>query len=741
MRTLWLFIPLLACATTGRLAAQASLPPELQGARLAIAAGRIDDAVHLALRYTSHHPRDAQGFLVLGDAYFKRMPVGRFQALRAYEQAERVAPDDPRPPYAYAQVGLWLGGDDGEAEAKKGLERVLELEPRYQDAWDEWLTLLRNSGSRRRMRERLDAFANDPVVRGRIALLDIEEERYPAADSLLDVALAADSTNAAWLALRAQSAFEAGDTLGGWAFYRRALAHADLDSTDALWHQVVGIAWPSEIRAWAAGVPPARKRGWLEAFWARRNPDLFAGVNHRVAEHFARLRYARKNYPLLHPLISYHRSQVGRAMSLEPSAGERAYNLLCEEYEVLVPSHPTIPHVDRMALAGANLPHSNDPGVPMPGVSRASDRARVSLYPFAAAESIMEGRSLGPGVEASTFVSLNLNLLSVDSVAARIGYNLATGLDDRGVMYLRFGAPDEEYVGGKNTADPRCNSPDVERWNYAEYGEVRFARPSAFSHGLRTVPDMVFRAMNERQFEAVQTGLTRDASSEPAPLDFGVWTAQFADSVDVSRTDVVVVSTRGSAAASLVGMLSPGTAHSAAEGIVTLDARPGRYVLLAQAEDSGRLGRQTLSIEVKRFDSGPVISELLLAPAWTAPITDRAAMLERVERALVFPQGSAIRSYAEVYGLRPTAGLVRFRVQYELLKTGSPERDIRLENWPDAIRLEFVRERPAGVPAVPEVLDITPDRVPPGRYLLRVRVRDLVAGADAGRATIAFAVR
>lgn len=61
----------------------------------------------------------------------------------------------------------------------------------------------------------------------------------------------------------------------------------------------------------------------------------------------------------------------------------------------------------------------------------------------------------------------------MDSVAARIGYNLATGLDDRGVMYLRFGPPDKSFVGGKNDVDPKCSVPDVERWQYAEYGEVR----------------------------------------------------------------------------------------------------------------------------------------------------------------------------------------------------------------------------------------------------------------------------
>ena len=453
--------------------AQDSLPEPLRQVRASIAAGKIDDAIHLAERYTGDHARDARGFVALGDAWMQQMPAGRFRAARAYEEAQRLAPGDPEPPYRYAQAGLWLGGDDGEDMARRGLERVLELDPLYPGAWDQWLTLFRNGGSRKRMGERLARWSSDPVVRSRLALLAIEDERYDDADALLDSALAADSTNTAWLALRAQSAFEAGDTLGGWTFYRRALAHADLDSTDALWRQVIGIARPYEVNLWSNGVRPAEKRAWLETFWARRNPNLFAGVNHRVAEHFARLRYARKNYPLLHPLISYHRSQVARAMNLEPSFGERAFYQRCEMYEVLLPPHLRL----RVMGSDPGWDSTTQPGVTQVlGVSRASDRARISQDPVG----ILAGTSfewMVPHVVATTlFTPLNLDLRSMDSVATRIGYNLATGLDDRGVMYLRLGPPEQDFVGANNAADPTCNTRDVERWRYDEYGEVRFAR-------------------------------------------------------------------------------------------------------------------------------------------------------------------------------------------------------------------------------------------------------------------------
>lgn len=732
-RFAWLLATLCLCPSLA--IAQDSLPAQLREAQASIAAGRIDDAIHLADRYTRDHPRDVQGFLVLGDAWFKQMPVGRFRAAQAYKEAQRLAPTLPEPPYRYAQVGLWLGGDDGESMAQLGLERTIELDPLYGAAWDQWLTLFRNAGSRRRIAEHLASHAADPVIRSRLAQLAIEDERYGDANRLLDSALDADSTNTAWLALRAQSAFEANDTISGWSFYRRALAHADRDSTDALWHQAIGIARPWEVQAWAAGIPRPEKRAWLEGFWARRNPNLFSGINHRLAEHFARLRYARSHYPLVHPLISYHRSQIARAMDLEPSTGERAFYQRCEMYEVQVPQ------VMPMRIVVMKDRIDMPPELSPPGVSRATDQARINPDPSAMLAGTPFESFIPLGVAQSLFAPLNLDLKSVDSVAARIGYNLATGLDDRGVMYLRLGPPDQDFIGANNAADPQCNTHDVERWGYAEYGEVRFARPSAFSRGERDVPDMVFRAMNERQFTAVQAGLTQDASSEPAPLDFGVWTAQFANPADAASTDLVVVSTRGALAASLVGTVRTGSGSIDSAGVVTLLGRPGQYVLLAQAEDSSRLGRQTLRIELRPFDR-LAVSELLLAPAWAELNPDRTAMLSHVQRDLVFAHGSPIRSYAEVYGLSRTGESVRYRVSYEVLRTNAPGRDILRADWPGATRFEFRRERRVDARgAANEVLDITPEQTPPGQYLLRLRVEDLDTGASAGRATIAFVVR
>ena len=723
--------------------AEGTVPAELLAARSALDSGRVEDAIDIAEGYMYGHRHDPRGHLALGDA-LAQLHSGRLRALRAYREARRLAPADPEPPYRMVQLALELGGADGERIAAENLERVLALDPFYGDAWNEWLLLFRNDGKRRDMIERLEPYAGDPKVRVRIALLLIENEEHAAADSLIDSALRADSMNVAWLALRAQSALEAGDTLVGIGFYQRALASAPRDSTDALWRHVIGIATPSEVRAWQAGIPAEQKGAWLRSFWARRHPNLFRGVNERVVQHFARWRVARRKFPLLHPLLTYHRSAAGRGLNLEPSVGEREFHQRCEVYQAL-PSY-----------AGRGR-------VPLPGVARARDRARVSMgelshltrTEIAEAEvdtklrlarnepTALAGGGGDPFRFAPTlYAPLGLDVRSVDSTAGRVGYNLATGLSDRGIMYLRFGDPNQALLGGDNSADPRCNTTELERWRYAEWGEVRFSKPNAFSEGLRTVPEMVFRPMNQEQFEVMELGLTRDAPDEPAPLEFGVWTAQFRSAWDAGETDLIVVSTRGALAATLVPALGGARGvHRRASGRVALTDVPGEYLLVAHAQDEGKLGRQSLRAELRGFHDAPSLSDLLLSKAWNADAPTRDEMVEQLEPELEFSGGETVRTYAEVYGLGADAGRVRYHGSYLLLRTSDPARDAKRETWQDAVSFDFDRNRPVpenGVSA--EVLDISPEWTPEGTYLLRLEVRDLVTGRPAGRATIAFKV-
>ncbi|HYK11522.1 MAG TPA: hypothetical protein VEV39_12035, partial [Gemmatimonadales bacterium] len=276
---------------------------------------------------------------------------------------------------------------------------------------------------------------------------------------------------------------------------------------------------------------------------------------------------------------------------------------------------------------------------------------------------------------------------------------------------------------------------------YDGIGEVRFGpvTPDAFGD---MGGEIAYRPMNDVQNEAMKQALTRDASSEPAPLQFGVWFAQFRDSLNPHLTDLVVITTKGEVAATLVGTIGGdrGVRQSDA-GYVTIHDRPGPYTVLADARVADTLGRQTLGSRLRSWDSLPAVSDLLTDDVWTGGDMGRGAALDHVRRDLTFLSGNVVRSYAEIYGLPHPSGIARYHASYQLLKTSDPQRDIALPDWPRATKFEFERQVPSyGRDFVVENLDIDPQRLPTGRYLLRLFVSD-ENGAPIGRSTVAFEVK
>jgi len=617
-------------------------PSPLAAAESALAHRALDRAVSLASSYTYRHPDDPRGWMVLGKARLARSSGSAEHRLQAIWAFRKVLATEPANLEAWDLMGraaMLLGGLDGERISRDAFEHLVTLAPEDPDAWANWLILYRGRGERARMRRILERHGSLPEVRARTARLLIEEEHYDSANAVLDRLLRDDPFHPGYLALRAQSAFEAGDTATGDAAYARALHAADRDDRGILWSQVIGIASPAEIRAWEAGVPPALREGFLASFWARRNPDLFAGWNRRIAEHFARLREARRRFPLLHPLSAYQRNDTTRALEARPSAAENLFYLMCEAQEF--------------------------PGAPM----SSEDRRRVP-FPESGFWSHPTGaqrEALGAMMPGELDSRMGLvapfarGISDIDPTAAHAGYNLRTGLDDRGVAYLRFGAPAHRAIGANNAEIGACRIFDLERWDYPGIGAVRFFRPSAV--GGR-VSDMVFRPQNEAQFGGTVAALTRDATSVPAILPFGMWLAEFANAEDARRTDLAVFATRSVVAAQLVaGMGEPAPPEFDSLALVTLTAPPGPYVLEVNARSGDSLGRLQRFERMRDFSEGRQLSSLVLAQAWSDTSVARRGVFAHAQRDLVFEPRSVIRAYSEVYGLSPAeSGTVRYRV-------------------------------------------------------------------------------
>ncbi len=361
-------------------------PPELAQAESLLAAGRLAPARALTERLAQTHRDDPATLTLLGRVWLDWPVFGRYRAESLLERAGALAPQDPEPFYYLGQVGLTLGADDGEAIARRGLVRALALEPDYRDAWSLWTTLYRGRRERAEMVHALARHAGVYSVDLRRVELLVELRRYAEAVALLDSLRAALPADPVPRALLARTRYEQGrDREGEW-YYGEALARAQADTGNLLWHQVRSIATPEERNAYAQ-LAPEEREAFLRLFWARRNPDIRDSVNRRIGEHFRRLAQAHEIFALLHPQSRWYHSRGWR--SLQGGVGAPSSSL----------------HLDtiRTELAKIRQPRVGDPAV---------------------------AAGIAPRLDESTQETLNLE----------------DGLDDRGRILVRYGLPNQRYV-------------------------------------------------------------------------------------------------------------------------------------------------------------------------------------------------------------------------------------------------------------------------------------------------------
>ena len=645
-----------------------------------LAAQRLPEARRAAEHWITQRPDDPHAHLALGRVWQAWPTVGRYQALAEFRTAERLAPDDTAPLWGQVEVGYRLGSDEGEAIARGALIRLLEVRPDDDAAWERFLELYHDDAVWRRADRALALHPDDPAAALRRGVIAVALEEPARADSLATGVLARRGPDvSAWL-VRAAASFQLGRDSTGYAWYDRALAHADIDSSGVLWDNVRLIATPDEAARFAAtGLGDARR--FFLWFWGKRDPNLVTPWNERIAEHFRRLAYARRHFQLLHPLSLYHRSATARGLA---AAGLRS---LQRQFVAVEPQLVPVAS-ERLALAAGLGPEPRD---------------------------------------------------AADQPGERSIYGL-TGLDARGLVWLRHGAPDTRLTKARDPLRsldlPGVSALDAEAWRY-ETASVAFTRATA-SAGLQLGGDYIFTPTTARQAADTRRLLETDRTRLGAPLSPRVWVAFFRGRTP-GRTEVYYRSAPDTAGVALWDERGVAAALAAGPGLLRVSVPPGRYDFGLDVDSAGVLGRIRGAVTVPHFRRarGPMLSSLILGA--TDSSGDREAVLAAGPADLVYRAGASLAAYAEIYGLAADErGVARYLARYSFVPVRSWV--ARLLGTRHPVVFEFTRETPA-TDVTPERLVLDPRRMSPGRYRVTLGVTDVVRNVKAESVAVEITVR
>jgi hypothetical protein len=225
--------------------------------------------------------------------------------------------------------------------------------------------------------------------------------------------------------------------------------------------------------------------------------------------------------------------------------------------------------------------------------------------------------------------------------------------------------------------------------------------------------------------------MTSDRSSLPAPLEFGFWFARFRHGREPARTELILIPEADLAAS---GVLWDGAGRELARGDgsagqpIRLTSPPGRLLLALDAERADSLGRYRGIIELPEFGGDTLaLSDVLVTGPLDVRAADRDAAAAAAVPSLTLSHDRPFAIYLEAYGLAAEGGVHRFLVSYELRQQRGWL--ARLLGGGKRIALQFERIVPASTSDLTvEALQVDAGDVAPGRYMLTVRVRDLVTG-------------
>ena len=680
---------------------------------------RNDPVLHLRLGFIAYR----LGELTRGKSHYDA-------AASEFEWASELRPDFPYAWYGLGLAELALGehaslaienirqmlGKDYLSKAARAFARAAEADPSFASA----VVDLANTALVQRIRPRLEVALNAVRIAagspaGRYAELQLVRGRVEREAGEADSALAAfrsyiivGGDSGVGLLELARTSYFARRAPQGWQAYfagARATTSAQaltLYRTDLSW-----IADSAELTAFDGLPDGAARARWLEQFWTRRDVVEARDVGERLAEHYRRWFYARRNFRLVSRHRHYDITERYRSPQLE-----------FDDRGVIYLRHG---EPDRRArLADATLE-------PNESWMYRRQQGGDLIFHFVARDDASDYKLLESLVDVLGFSrAVHAATGSDPAVSA-----LYESRDDFGPLYQRI-ARSQRAPGGELAQDRQLGRRSIAVGTTSDSYEQRFDQPldvvtSEFvvgAGGSTTSAGQVLHLVFA--IPADRLAPERGEDGVRYPLRFRVVVSDSADRV-VARLDTLRV----------FGARQPLRSPSFLTGRLALPVPAGEYHyrLLVTSPDGAAGDLVTDSLRVETLDPNArtlAVSDVVVGRDGSGLVWVPAGDTVRLNPLNRFPERSAAELYYEIYGL--SAGAV-YHTVVRLDKEGGRSVFSAIGRLfgggRSPVLLEF--DAPADGPVTRVHRGIELRDVAKGNYRLTVIITDPATGATATR--------
>ena len=727
--------------------------------------GQLDKALASFERATRLDHRLAEAYNGLG-LVFQERPKARHDAIRYFQKALQYDRDYVEARFNIAKIRYALE----EYDVKGDCEKLLEMDPTFGPAYlllGEWYETFHKDYERAALHyaQYMSLRPDDPRGRSRLAAVYLKSREYGRIVELLEDYARQHPQDTEVLPILAQACLKLAALDQADVYFKRYLESLDAEER-ALFGDIGFVASEVELAAFEAS-PETLKGAFLQKFWTEKDPDLTTSANERQLEHYRRVWYARRSF-------SSGRQPWDRRGDVYVRFGEPDYRSRSDMMNV--DQSLAVQRVkERLARAiyGTSVPakYFLKPAEDSKGVRHIDGDYRLQASPF---ESIYPGpvypvqslrQSLGEGPELSAELKdnpgsnthasdalppTNYRPVSSEEDASMVAWETWVYTDVGGGIEITF---TDEFQNGIYDYAP---SPSDSRIPVRQQASLNRYNP-------RTVTAQAASATpNYYKFETDEDPFTfyydladfrrDDLSSLEVYLGIPHLAGQYHQDknetrIEVERT-VALVNRQTGAIYRRDGQINfendgdlTGRRDGFVPDMVRLAIPAGRYLMEVGVKDrlSQSRGRYRQEVIVEPYGSqGLQISDLQLA--WRIETELTGSRFSKGEvRVIPMPTrtygtGQSVFVYYEIYNLsQDEFGQTNYEVSYTVTSNDNPGAVgiiSSLTRWRKGKReeLSVTYDQQGTAAQEAEYVELELENRPPGKYLLKVTVKDRNSG-------------